>query len=109
MHAGTPKYRQQVLVRRFKAAKATFSTDVKGLREQGCVCKSQTATRDTITFTCPFWTQALPKPFNYLAWSAKGTKALCKVTVFLFHAIKEGVLLLLVFLSVGFLSVLLSS
>lgn len=47
------KHRQQVLVR-CRAAKATFSTDVKGSRQQGCVCKGQTATRDTITFTSPF-------------------------------------------------------
>lgn len=66
-----------MLVRRFKAAKTTFSTDVRGPRQQGCVCMGQTATRDTITFMCPFWTHALPKPFNYLAWSAKRTKALC--------------------------------
>lgn len=59
MHAGKLKPRQQVLVRRFKAAKATFSWGVKSPREQGSVCKGQTASRDTITFTCPFWTQAL--------------------------------------------------
>lgn len=98
MHAGKLKHRQQVLVR-FKVAEATLSSDVKGPREQASVCKGQTATRDTITFTCPFWTHALP---NYLAWSAKGTKALWKVTVFLFQATKDRVLLLLVFLSVLF-------
>lgn len=76
MQAGELKHRQQVLVRRFKASKAMLSSDVKGPREQGSVCKGQTATTDTITFTCPFWTHALPKPFNYLAWSAKGTEAL---------------------------------
>lgn len=75
MHTGKLKHRQQVLVR-FKAAKETLSSDAKGPREQGPVCKGQTATRDTINFMCPFWIHALPKPFNYLAWSAKGTEAL---------------------------------
>jgi len=51
--SGTMKHRQQVLVR-FKAAKATLSSDVQGHIEYVRVCKGQAAARETITFVCLF-------------------------------------------------------
>lgn len=57
--SGKLKHRQQVLVRRFKAAKPSLSSNVKGHIEHVCVCKDWTATTEKnhlhapLLDTCP--------------------------------------------------------